>query len=139
MDAKPPQTVAHAQLRAPVVALVGYSSSDRPAPAPRGGRVVGTVRPYVPRTALGTRAEAVELFESRVLHTGEMNNLNDGRERWLGYNPFGSIAEVMGPADGITQVSITFRYSDEDTTENQLKAGDLALIVERYAPEPVTG
>ena len=87
-------------------------------------------RSLEPGRKLGSRSAIVDFFEQRGF-VGEMNDLLSGQERWLGNGENSSIAEVIGPEDAITKVSLTFAVSINDT--NPIK--DLfAEFLDEFAP-----
>ncbi|MBX3031742.1 MAG: hypothetical protein KF809_16460 [Chloroflexi bacterium] len=97
------------------VTMGGMGMFDRGPAATRPPDVI------VPVVNLGPRAEAVAVLGS-LGFTGTLGTLPDGRERWLGTEPGGATAEVIGPAPGIAEVALTLPPTHDTATTTTLGA-----------------
>lgn len=78
-------------------------------------------------TGLGTRADFVVIFEAKGF-VGEEAPLNNGQPRWLAQRSSDSaFVEAIGPAESLTQVSLTVPAS----AENGVLVGE---FLNTYAP-----
>jgi hypothetical protein len=95
-----------------------------PKPTPRP-----TPKPTPKPLGFGTRASVVSYVEG-LGFTGSRNDLTDGRQRWLGRHRDGHIAEVIGTASHVTELSLTTAISDSIDSGGEI-AG---LLLAKYAP-----
>lgn len=96
--------------------------------------VPGSMVPGIDGDGLGTREWAIAILENRE-YRGEMGTLDDGRERWLAHDRSGGTAEVIGPADDISEISLEVTLIDGEDETNHLRSSDLAVLLDRYAPQ----
>jgi hypothetical protein len=104
----------------------GQQAVGNPAATPAGAAaILGS--------PLGGRAAAVEHFRARAF-SGIVSPLVDGRERWRGTDKRSSVAEVIGPEDRITEVSLAVRMLRDEKRNNKARSADLSELFATYAP-----
>jgi hypothetical protein len=129
--------VALALVSLVVVTMVGSQLMGRsPAGGARAGGDIATTPAgaAIPVTSpLGTRAGAVELFRERG-YSGVVAQMVDGRDRWRASDKRSSVAEIIGPEDGVTEVSLAVRLLRDEKRNNKARSADLGFLFQSFAP-----
>jgi hypothetical protein len=109
--------------------LVGYIGWDRPGTAPGNPVRVAAPAPG----GLGPRADAVAFLEASGFR-GALSPVGDGQEHWLGQGSTGSVAEVLGPSDGVVRASVTV-FPVEDVGVGEIaQPTEVLRFLDRFAP-----
>jgi len=120
-----------------VVTMVGTQVLGRPA---GGGSQTGANPAATPAEAavaltapLGTRTAAVELFRTRG-YSGVLGETIDRRGRWRGTDGRNSVAEIIGPEERVTEVSLAVRVLRDEKRNNKARTADVTSVFTTFAP-----